>query len=102
MDALTFYSLFTKHYYSTMTAPFSESAYAYLGSNSFRSCAALSINELTSDIPCTFLQRVAVKKHPKKYSRNAMREVSIYYRDIGLLDDMPEADNGEPEGTECP
>ncbi len=53
------------------------------------------INELTSEILHTFIQRVEIGERAKKYSRNAMQEVRIYYRDIGLLDDMPEANNGE-------
>ncbi len=58
------------------------------------------INELTSEILRTFIQRVEIGERSKKYSRNAMQEVRIYYRDIGLLDDMPEANNGEPTATE--
>ncbi len=58
------------------------------------------INELTSEILRTFIQRVEIGERAKKYSRNAMQEVRIYYRDIGLLDDMPKANNGEPSTAE--
>ncbi len=58
------------------------------------------INELTSEILRTFIQRVEIGERAKKYSRNAMQEVRIYYRDIGLLDDMPETNNGEPSTAE--
>ncbi len=58
------------------------------------------INELTSEILHTFIQRVEIGERAKKYSRNAMQEVRIYYRDIGLLDDIPEANKEESTLTE--
>ncbi len=58
------------------------------------------IKELTSEILRTFIQRVEIGERSKKYSRNAIQEVRIYYCDIGLLDDIPEADKSEPTLTE--
>ncbi len=54
------------------------------------------INELTCEILRTFIQRVEIGERSKKYSRNATQEIKIYYRDIGLLDDIPETDKEEP------
>lgn len=48
------------------------------------------IDELTSEILRTFIQKVTIGERSKKHSRNAMQEIKIYYRDVGLLDDMPE------------
>ena len=50
------------------------------------------IEELTSEILRTFIQKVTIGERSKKHSRNAVQEIKIYYRDVGLLDDMPEAD----------
>ena len=49
------------------------------------------IDELTSEILRTFIQKVTIGERSKKHSRNAVQEIKIYYRDVGLLDDMPEA-----------
>lgn len=40
--------------------------------------------------PDTFIQRVEVGERAKRYDRNAPQEIRIYYRDIGLIDEMPE------------
>ena len=53
------------------------------------------IDELTSEILRTFIQKVTIGERSKKHSRNAMQEIKIYYRDVGLLDDMPEVDTEE-------
>ena len=53
------------------------------------------IDELTSEILRTFIQKVTIGERSKKHSRNAAQEIKIYYRDVGLLDDMPEAAAGE-------
>ncbi len=48
------------------------------------------IEELTSEILRTFVQKIEVGERAQKYSRTATQEIRIYYRDIGLLDDAPE------------
>ena len=53
------------------------------------------IDELTSEILRTFIQKVTIGERSKKHSRNAVQEIKIYYRDVGLLDDAPEADAAE-------
>ncbi len=49
------------------------------------------IPELTSEILHTFIQRVEVGERLEKYSRTAPQEIRIYYRDVGLIDRLPEA-----------
>lgn len=49
------------------------------------------ITELTSEILHTFIERVYVGERSKKYSRTAEQEIQIYYRDIGLVDDLPQS-----------
>lgn len=53
------------------------------------------IKELTSEILRTFIQRVEIGERSQKYSRSVTQEIKIYYRDIGILDDIPEVDMGE-------
>ena len=48
------------------------------------------IPELTSEILHIFIKRVEVGERAEKYSRTAPQEVRIYYRDIGLVDELPE------------
>lgn len=48
------------------------------------------INELTCEILHIFIQRIEVGERSKRYSRSAAQEIRIYYRDIGLIDEMPE------------
>ena len=48
------------------------------------------INELTPELLHTFIKRIEVGERAKKYSRNAPQEIVIHYRDIGILDDMPQ------------
>lgn len=48
------------------------------------------INELTAEILHLFIERVEVGERSEKWSRTAMQEISIYYRDIGLLDNIVE------------
>ena len=48
------------------------------------------IPKLTCEILHTFIQRVEVGERTKRYDRNAPQEIRIYYRDIGLIDEMPE------------
>lgn len=55
------------------------------------------IDELTPEILHTFIQRIEVGERARRYSRNAPQEIRIYYRDIGLIDELPETmlPNGE-------
>lgn len=55
------------------------------------------IPELTCEILHTFIQRVEVGERAKRYDRNAPQEIRIYYRDIGLIDEMPETMTAEKE-----
>ena len=49
------------------------------------------IPELTSEILHIFIKRVEVGERTEKYSRTAPQEVHIYYRDIGLVDELPQS-----------
>ena len=49
------------------------------------------IPELTSEILHIFIKRVEVGERTEKYSRTAPQEVRIYYRDIGLVDELPQS-----------
>jgi hypothetical protein len=55
------------------------------------------IPELTSEILRTFVKRVEVGERAERYSRTAAQEIRIYYRDIGLVDDLPETFDGAEE-----
>lgn len=55
------------------------------------------IPELTCEILHTFIQRAEVGERAKRYDRNAPQEIRIYYRDIGLIDEMPETMTAEKE-----
>ncbi len=48
------------------------------------------INELTAELLHLFIERVDVGERTEKWSRTAMQEICIYYRDIGLLDNVIE------------
>ena len=48
------------------------------------------INDLTPELLHTFIKRIEVGERAKKYSRSAPQEIVIHYRDIGILDDMPQ------------
>mgnify|MGYP000886267563 CR=1 FL=1 len=48
------------------------------------------INELTAELLHLFIERVEVGERGEKWSRTAMQEINIYYRDIGLLDKVIE------------
>lgn len=61
------------------------------------------INELTAEILHLFIERVEVGERDEKWSRTAMQEINIYYRDIGLLDNViePQTDESvQPEPSE--
>ena len=49
------------------------------------------IPELTSAILHIFIRRVEVGERAEKYSRTAAQEIRIYYRDIGLVDELPQS-----------
>ena len=57
------------------------------------------IPELTAEILHTFIRRVEVGERAEKYSRTAPQEIKIYYRDVGLVDDLPQSES-KPEKTE--
>ena len=48
------------------------------------------IPELTAEILHTFIERIEVGKREERYSRTAPQEIRIVYRDIGLIDELPE------------
>ncbi len=58
------------------------------------------INELTCEILHIFIQRIEVGERSKRYSRSADQEIRIYYRDIGLIDEMPETITAEASDSE--
>ena len=47
------------------------------------------ISELTSEILWTFIERIEVCERAEKHRRYTPQEIRIYYRDIGLLDEIP-------------
>ena len=57
------------------------------------------INELTAEILHLFIERVEVGERGEKWSRTAMQEINIYYRDIGLLDNVIEPQAEESSQT---
>lgn len=48
------------------------------------------IPELTAEILHTFIERIEVGERGERYSRTAPQEIRIVYRDIGLIDELPE------------
>ena len=57
------------------------------------------IPELAAEILHTFIRRVEVGERAEKYSRTAPQEIKIYYRDVGLVDDLPQSES-KSEKTE--
>lgn len=61
------------------------------------------INELTAEILHLFIERVEIGEREEKWSHTAPQEISIYYRDIGLMDmvaekpDEPKVTSSSPE-----
>ena len=53
------------------------------------------IDELISEVLRLFIERIEVGERTEKWSRTAMQEISIYYRDIGLLDNVIELQTDE-------
>lgn len=53
------------------------------------------IPELTTEILHTFIERIEVGKREERYSRTAPQEIRIVYRDIGLIDELPETMRGQ-------
>ena len=49
------------------------------------------IDGLTPELLRTFVKRIEVGEREKRYSRGAAQEIKIYYRDIGLVDDLPQS-----------
>ena len=54
------------------------------------------IPELTAEILYTFVKRVEVGEREARYSRTAPQEIRIYYRDVGLVDELPQTMTAEP------
>ncbi|MBR3077661.1 MAG: DUF4368 domain-containing protein [Oscillospiraceae bacterium] len=55
------------------------------------------IPALTCEILHTFIQRVEVGERAKRYDQIAPQEIRIYYRDIGLIDELPKTMMAEQE-----
>ena len=49
------------------------------------------IDELTPELLRTFVKRIEVGERAKRYSRDAAQKIKIFYRDIGLVDDLPQS-----------
>lgn len=47
------------------------------------------INEITAEILWAFIERIEVGERAEKHRHYTPQEVRIYYRDIGLLDEIP-------------
>lgn len=47
------------------------------------------ITELTAEILWTFIERIEICERAEKHRHYTPQEVRIYYRDIGLLDEIP-------------
>ena len=45
----------------------------------------------TAEILHIFIRRVEVGERAEKYSRTAAQEIRIYYRDVGLVDELPQS-----------
>ncbi len=45
---------------------------------------------LTPELLHTFIKRIEVGECAKKYSRSAPQDIVIHYRDIDIVDDMPQ------------
>ncbi|MCR5826693.1 MAG: DUF4368 domain-containing protein [Oscillospiraceae bacterium] len=61
------------------------------------------IENLTPEILRTFVKRIEIGERDKRYSRNAPQDIVIYYRDIGLVDDLPQSmaeEENRPETQE--
>ena len=56
-----------------------------------------TIDELTPEILRTFIKRIEVGEREKKYSRNAPQDITIYYRDVGAMDELPQQRAEEEE-----
>ena len=52
------------------------------------------ITELTAEILHTFIQRIEIGARAEKKARYTTQEIRIIYRDIGILDDIPETLDG--------
>lgn len=59
------------------------------------------INELAAEILNLFIERVEVGKRDEKWSHIATQKISIYYRDIGLMDNVTEQ-QGKQETPSAP
>lgn len=66
--------------YSSNIARFTENAKRYT-----------EIPELTAEILRIFIKRIEAGERAEKYSRTAPQEIRIYYRDIGLADELPQS-----------
>ena len=55
------------------------------------------INELTPEILHTFVREIEVGEREVKYSRRAPQDIRIWYRDIGVIDDLPQQEVAEEE-----
>lgn len=55
------------------------------------------IPELTAEILHTFIERIEVGEREERYSRTAPQEIRIVYRDIGLIDELPETMKAQTE-----
>ena len=54
---------------------------------------------LTPEILRTFIKRIEVGEREKKYSRNASQDITIYYRDVGAMDELPQQRAEEDESA---
>lgn len=52
------------------------------------------IPELTSEILHTFIQRIEIGARAEKKARYTTQEIRIIYRDVGILDNIPENTDG--------
>lgn len=57
------------------------------------------LDTLTAEILNLFIERVEVGEREKRYSRTAPQSIEIYYRDIGLLDNIVEAETAAAHET---
>ena len=54
------------------------------------------IDELISEVLRLFIERIEVGERTEKWSRTAMQEISIYYRDIGIESQTDESTQQKP------
>lgn len=62
----------------------------------------VEFNKLTAEILNLFIERIEVGERGEKWSRTALQEINIYYRDIWLLDNAIEQPTEQEPASDSP